>query len=151
MKDTGKSLAFTPITHVPHLRFPYLCKQVSTFISFFYILSVSWIFFFFFLTTSHHMQDLISMTSDQTRTPCSESSKCQPLDHRGSPPVSFCMQVEASFKMCIHYLLNPLFHTMPHLAHVCLCQQIFARQYREISYSFYSWKLFYCMDIPWFI
>lgn len=48
MKDTGKSLAFTPITHVPHLRFPYLCKQVSTFISFFYILSVSWIFFFFF-------------------------------------------------------------------------------------------------------
>lgn len=105
-------------------------------------------FFFFFLTTSHHMQDLISMTRDQTRTPCSESSKCQPLDHRGSPPVSFCMQVEASFKMCIHYLLNPLFHTMPHLAHVCLCQQIFARQYREISYSFYSWKLFYCMDIP---
>ena len=97
---------------------------------------------FFFFTTSHHMQDLISMTRDQTRTPCSESSKSQ-LDHQGNPPVGFCMQVEVNFKMRIYYLFNPLFHTMTHLAG--LCWQIFPRQYREISYSFYSWKLFYYM------
>ena len=96
----------------------------------------------FFFTTSHHMQDLISMTRDQTCTPCSESSKSQ-LDHQESPPVGFCMQEEVNFKMCIYYLFNPLFHTMTHLAG--LCWQIFPHQYREISYSFYSWKLFYCM------
>ena len=71
------------------------------------------IFFFFFFTASCHMQDLSSMTRDQTHTPCRKRSKSQ-LDHQTSPPVSFRMQVEVNFKMCIYYLFNPPFHTMTH-------------------------------------
>ena len=42
-------------------------------------------FFFYFLATSQGMWDLSSQTRDRTHVPSIAITKCQPLDHQGSP------------------------------------------------------------------
>lgn len=113
----------------------------------------SWIFFFFFWHITPHA-GLISWPGIKP-APLQWKLKMSTPDHWGSPLVSFCMQ-EASFKMCIHYLLNPLF---PHYATPCTCVSMsanLARQYREISFILfleivllYGYTMIYLTSSSW--
>ena len=71
-------------------------------------------FFFFFGHTQCGMQDLIFLTRDRTRTPCSGSTEFSPLDRQGSPwafhtngiiqYVAFCVWLLSLSRMFLRFI-----------------------------------------------